>query len=358
MRTNIIISPSKLLRIELHILFWIVVLAFYTFFYGRISGDYYVTFIHLLMTLPVYLGATYFTLYHIIPKYLLQKNYRGFIISSIYTVLGAAYLELMITLLIVVFPDILGNYKTRQPFESQSLDIYLRLISIFIVVFLASCIKLLKHWYVIQRTNQLLEKEKLRAELSFLKSQINPHFLFNTLNNLYALTLKKSDNSPEVVLKLSEILDYMLYECSQKKVELKKEINLIKNYIDLESMRFGDRLTIDFQIKGNVRNVNVAPLLFFPLVENSFKHGVRNNIDSAWIKLKLNVADNSLQFEISNGKPNRKSGDEIKGGIGLENLRKRLQIIYPVHHKLIIEDTADQYSAKLKLDLSLNTARK
>ncbi len=353
MRSNILISPSKLLRVELHILFWVLIISFYTFFYGRLSGEYFVTFVHLLFTFPIYLAATYFTLYHIIPKYLLKKNYKAFIIASIYVVLGAAFLEILLTIVIIISPNLFGDYRPRHVPEFKALDIYLRLIGIFIVVFFASSIKLLKHWYVIQRTNQLLEKEKLQAELNFLKSQINPHFLFNTLNNLYSLTLKKSDSSPEVVLKLSEILDYMLYECSSEKVSLEKEISLVKNYIDLEKLRFGERFNIKLQIEGKPAGINVAPLLLFPLVENSFKHGVRRDAENSWVKIDLTVKRDEVVFEVSNKIASEKTGDNIPGGIGLENLKKRLDILYPGRHEFSIKEDSYEFKAVLKLNLGM-----
>ena len=158
-----------------------------------------------------------------------------------------------------------SQFSTR--IQPASLDIYLRLVGIYAVVFLAASIKLLKHWYTMQKKNQQLAKEKLEAELNMLKAQVHPHFLFNTLNNLYALTLKKSEKSPEVVLKLSEILDFMLYHSNKDFVELEREIKLVNNYIDLEKLRYGDRLEIDFDIEA-IPAINVQRRwLFFRLLK-------------------------------------------------------------------------------------------
>jgi two-component system LytT family sensor kinase len=352
MDARIFTNPSLPIRISLHILFWICVLLFYTFFYGRLTENYYASFIHLLFTFPIYIAATYITLYLIIPKFLLQKKYKSFFVASFYVIAGSAFLELIITIFFVINPVSFDLGKLGV-FSPKALDIYLRLVGIFIVVFFASSIKLVKYWYNIQRTNQLLVQEKLEAELSFLKSQVHPHFLFNTLNNLYALTLKKSEKSPEVVLKLSEILDYMLYECNEERVALSKEIKLIQNYISLEQLRYGGNVKIDFKVLGKSSNKSIAPLILFPFVENCFKHSVSISPNNAWIKAKLEIATDNIKFNVKNNKPAlRKQGDEISKGIGLKNVKKRLELLYSNNYKLNIDETETEYSILLKINLS------
>ena len=146
-------------------------------------------------------------------------------------------------------------------------------VAIYPVTFVAVAIKLLKYWYANQQAQQVLTQQKLQAELKFLKTQIHPHFLFNTLNNLYALTLKKSERAPEMVLKLSELINYMLYECASDDVPLTKEVKFIRNYGDIEKMRYGDKLDIDIRVTGDVNDRKIAPLVLLPFVENCFKHG-------------------------------------------------------------------------------------
>ena len=195
MTPNILTPRTLLGRISQHVLFWVFVILFYTFVYGRMTGNYYATFVHLMFTFPIYLATTYFTIYYVIPKFLFKKNYKAVIVSAIYMVLGSAFCEIMIILFFIVTPDYKWPFGNIGVLDSTMLDIYLRLIGIFIVVFFAASIKLLKYWYNSQRMNQLLAQQKLEAELNFLKSQVHPHFLFNTLNNLYALTLKKSSKA-------------------------------------------------------------------------------------------------------------------------------------------------------------------
>ena len=355
MISDYITSSSKLLRIALHIFFWICVFAFYTFFYGRLSNNFYYSFVHLIYTSPLYIGATYITLYIIIPKFLLKKRYKEFVISSVYMVLGVAYLEILIIICLIVLPVNVVPLKWSAPINLDSLDIYLRLIGIYIVVFLASSIKLLKHWYTMQKKNQQLIKEKLEAELNMLKSQVHPHFLFNTLNNLYALTLKKSDKSPDVVLKLSDILDFMLYHSNKDFVELEREIKLVNNYIDLEKLRHSDRLQIDFEIDGDTKNKHIAPMVIFPLVENCFKHGAGSTNQKSWIKLLLQISSDSLNFTAENSKINKPA--EKKGGLGLVNLRKRLDLIYPDNYELDIIETDSIFTATLNLSFDVKPKR-
>ena len=219
------------------------------------------------------------------------------------------------------------------------------------VVVGAAFIKLLIQWYNSKQQNQLLARENLETELKFLKSQIHPHFLFNTLNNLYALTLKKSDKAPETVLKLSELLDFMLYDCNASKIYLHKELQLVKNYIDLEKLRYNDDLTIQFDVMGEITKTEIAPLLILPFIENCFKHGISEQTDSSWINISLNVKNNLMTLVVENSRSTKSQEDHkgYKEGIGIENVRRRLQLLYTGKHKLEISEVDHIYSVKLEL---------
>ncbi|HEY5826526.1 MAG TPA: histidine kinase, partial [Cyclobacteriaceae bacterium] len=211
------------------------------------------------------------------------------------------------------------------------------------------------HWYrhqqsamLLEQTAKELEKEKLAAELKLLKSQINPHFLFNTLNNLYALTLNHSSKSPEVVYKLSQLMSYMLYDSNQSEVSLEKEVEYIQNYIALEKIRYSN-LDISMNVFDELKDVRIAPLLILPFVENSFKHGASSQLSSGFIRIDISVQAQTLVIKVENSKidpeiPRRPSG------IGLQNLRKRLELIYPERHTLQIFDEEDVYLVILKID--------
>jgi LytS/YehU family sensor histidine kinase len=209
-------------------------------------------------------------------------------------------------------------------------------------------------WLESQREKQELQSQTLQSELKFLKSQINPHFLFNTLNSLYALTLKKSDLAPEIVLKLSEMMRYMLYECNEREVPLSKEINYLKNYLELEKIRQGKKMNINFQMEGELANQKIAPLMFIPFIENSFKHGLSNQISNGYVDIKLKINGEKVNMNIENSKAASMPSPTGKrsGGIGLKNVRRRLNLLYPEHYKLEIEEDPNTYKVKLEIDLN------
>ena len=211
--------------------------------------------------------------------------------------------------------------------------------TIYPVLTLAVVIKWFKYWYIEHKSSQQLAQEKLQAELNFLKAQVHPHFLFNTLNNLYALTLKQSKDASEVVLKLSDLLDYMLYECNAATVPLTKEIKLVQDYIALEKIRYGKRLDIEFTTQGQPEGTMIAPMLILPFAENAFKHGVSEELDQSTIGIHLTVQQNKLTLKVQNSKSKEADQEdhfEYKEGIGLKNVSRRLELLYPQRHQLTI----------------------
>ncbi len=199
-----------------------------------------------------------------------------------------------------------------------------------------------------------IEKEKFTAEMSLLKAQINPHFLFNTLNSLYSLTLAGSKKSAEMVLRLSDLTRYMLYEASANTVSLKDEIAYIENYISIEQMRFADRLDLSFQYSGDTTDKSISPLLLLPFIENAFKHGIQDS--SGWITINLKVDDSFLYLKVDDSflylKVENSYSMPIKGkepGLGLANVKRRLELAYPGKYELNIRQSDDIYSVNLKL---------
>jgi two-component system LytT family sensor kinase len=201
-----------------------------------------------------------------------------------------------------------------------------------------------------ERLDQV-ELEKLGTEIKYLRAQINPHFLFNTLNNLYGLSLERSEKTPEIILKLSQIMDYMLYESNDLKVYLKKDINNIENYIDIERIRQGNNAEILLEVKGEITNQVIVPLILLPLVENAFKHGVNTIIRGAYMHVAIAVNGADLEINVKNNF--KKSGDEeYRDGIGLSNLQQRLDLFYPNAHTMKVDAFNDDYHVNLKLRLS------
>jgi len=194
-----------------------------------------------------------------------------------------------------------------------------------------------------------LQKEKLEAEMSFLKSQINPHFLFNALNNIYTLTVIQSDAAPDNLLKLSDMLRYMLYECKAEKVPLHKEITYIENFIDLYKLKDSSGLNIEVEIDKHRPDLMIAPLLFVPFIENAFKHSKVEDTNKGWIRIGLKVVDEKIVFEVANSKPAQTFTKDKTGGIGLQNVQRQLELMYPQKHELRIEAEGDEFRVLLEI---------
>lgn len=224
---------------------------------------------------------------------------------------------------------------------------YAFLVSSFFI-FLSTILKFVIDWFRNEKIKSHLENEKLISELAFLKSQINPHFLFNSLNNIYSLAYQKSDKTPEAVLKLSEIMRYMLYESNENTVKLDDEIRYVENYIELQKLRFKDKVYIKFEIDGDTRDKKITPLVLISFVENAFKHGIATDKDNP-LTIVLNVTSDKLFFQVINKKSNLNK-DET-GGIGLQNVKRRLDLLYKGDYRLHIEDTEAVYNCELYLDL-------
>jgi LytS/YehU family sensor histidine kinase len=207
-------------------------------------------------------------------------------------------------------------------------------------------------WFELEARKKEIENEKLSAELNFLKAQINPHFLFNTLNNLYYLAYTKSENTTEVIAKLSQMMRYMIYDSNHPQVLLSKEIDYMESYISLERLRLNNEIPIEFVIEGNVGNVLISPLIFITFLENAFKHGVSSNQPGAWVKIAIHVCDKKCIYTVTNSKiVKAKAEKEENSGIGLKNVNRRLELSYPNQYDLKVKDEDDKYMVQLKLDL-------
>jgi LytS/YehU family sensor histidine kinase len=239
------------------------------------------------------------------------------------------------------------NMEELHPSNTNALIL---IAGMYLVVFLGVAVKLVNHYNQNQVEIQILKNEKIEAELKFLKAQLHPHFLFNTLNNLYSLTLEKSNKASDVVLKLSELLDYVLYECNAEFVPIKKEVKQMENYIALEKLRYGNRLKVEFIHDQDIHENKIPPMLLMTMLENCFKHGVSKSMKQSWIKVELKEVDSELDIDISNSKENSgKQDGSNSGGIGLNNLKNRLQLIYKEQFDLEIREDDLSYVTHLKL---------
>lgn len=214
--------------------------------------------------------------------------------------------------------------------------------------FNAFFLKMIEDFFTNEKEKNELLTEKLNAEQAFLKSQLNPHFLFNTLNNIYSLTLTQSPKAPEAVLKLSELMRYMLYESNVEKISIETEVKYLKNFIELQKLRYSGQTFIDFQIAGDLYSQQISPLLLISFVENAFKHG-EVSVAFKPLIISLLLSENNLNFTVKNYKKDQNK-DEV-GGVGLANVKKRLQLIYHNQHSLEVREVDDTYFCELNLIL-------
>ena len=337
-----------------HVIFWVVFISFFALVYGSFEEDYGRQYLILLTdAVLIQIPAVYFTLYFLMPRFLFKERYTEFLTSLVLLILIFSCLAW--TNYVFIQDPIFWSDDKYEPHLWNFGKMLKSTTKIYPVLVLTVVIKWFKYWYKEQKSNQLLVEQKLKAELNFLKAQVHPHFLFNTLNNLYALTLKQSKDAPEVVLKLSDLLNYMLYECSSDEVPMEKEIKLLKDYITLEKIRYNDRLSISFNVLGKVDGMRVAPLMLLPFVENSFKHGASESMDESWISIDLELKNQRITLKIENSKSegDQRSDDfNYKEGIGLKNVQRRLELLYPEKHTLEMHDEESTFLIVLTIDLS------
>ncbi|WP_439130004.1 sensor histidine kinase [Polaribacter sp.] len=239
----------------------------------------------------------------------------------------------------------------QMPMLTKSPSIIL--VSVLLIIVLASGFKILKHSYLSSEEKKALKNKFLltqlqlkEQELRFLKMQIQPHFLFNTLNTIYGLAIQKKENAPEMILKLSNLLDYILYQVEKPKVFLEHEILHLEDYIALEKMRFHDTLQVNFTKIIENDKIQISPMLLIPFVENSFKHGVLMD-DLLKIRINLQVTITKLFFTVENSFNKEKTN--LQGGIGLKNIKKRLQMLYPQKHHLEITEKENIFKIQLEI---------
>lgn len=315
--------------------------------------------LRLVKTMTIIVVVFYFNYYVLIPYFLSKRKFKYYGLS-------------ILALLLVVFA---ASYYTELPFDNvrfehfpappdfpvnkshppKSIAISLGiLVLVTVSIAVSTGVRGTKEWFKNENQLKEIENKKLLAELSFLKAQINPHFFFNTLNGIYALARQKSDKTPEVIMMLSVLMRYIIYDAKARRVPLKKELSHISNFIDLQKIRLSEMVKIDYRIKGNPKDIMIEPLLFSVLVENAFKHGIDYSKRNT-IKIHLDIEDNMLHFIVSNPvvapkKKMTKFGDEEEG-IGLDNIKKRLELLYPNHHELIIFENQSLYTVELRLIL-------
>lgn len=289
---------------------------------------------------------SYLNYFLFIPRLLKSRNLGKYLLEFLPVFLVFMYLVLVMKQTIIGAE---GNFL--KYLHSWRFGVNIFVSALFLVVFVG-LLRFVENYFELEAKEKAFENAQLTSELRFLKAQINPHFLFNTLNNLYYLALNQSPNTPEVISKLSQMMRYLLHESNHSLVPLSKEIEYMENYISLEKLRINDEIPIDFETSGNIEGVRIAPLIIFTFLENAFKHGVSTSSKNAWLKISLGVKDKEVVFQVSNSKVSDTSKTvSDRSGIGLQNVNRRLDLAYPDRYDLKIKDSENTYSVDLKIML-------
>ncbi len=338
------------LRIFYHVSFWVVYLFLNTWLGSLFNGiDINKAFINEISVIPVKLLLTYFVFYRIIPLYL-DRDKLWKLIGLTSAAFVVAILLYRMTTEWILFP--ITNPSRNVAFFNWK-GIYLIAFDLFITVAAATTIKMIRVHYKSLEFEQELMREKLQSELNFLRAQMNPHFLFNTLNNLYGLARKKSDHTADAILMLSKIMRFMLYDCRAPRIAVADEARVIRDYIELEKLRYNERLKVQYEEHIEPPGGFIAPLLLLPFVENSFKHGAGGTTGTVEISIRLTLKDSVLDFEVHNTVDAEPVPPKSEG-IGLKNVRRQLELLYPDRHELFTGRENGSFRAHLKVRLERN----
>ncbi len=364
-----IFSDERKYRIQRHLVFWFIwwfsMGILYSFiaineasaYRARLSAS----FAEALVYLAVHMFLSYSLMYFVLPRYLLKQKYLLTTIWVIALFFITAFFSSILSITVIEWVrNSILDPSFIDPRRTVHVNIFLSLMAglrgAITIGGLACTIKLMKYWYMKEQRNLQLQKENVEAQLQLLKAQVHPHFLFNTLNNIYAYTQNTSATASSLVMGLSDMLRYMLYECNQPLVPLQKELKMLEDYIMLEKIRYDNKLDIHIDLPQKADNIFIAPLVLLPFVENCFKHGASHMLDQPWISLTITLSETKMEMKLINGKPEAGKTIQTKtNGIGIINARKRLDLLYLSKHELRINNEEDIFVVDLKLELERRT---
>ncbi|MFT6871470.1 MAG: two-component system LytT family sensor kinase [Roseivirga sp.] len=339
----------KVIIVAIHVLAWVLYMTFYRISYVQQGDNSQYETLFLLSILLTDLPFFYYYYFRAIPKLLVGRKAWKFVNISLLLSLAYPIVRYGLdTLFVIYYPDGASPLSNIATGDFNTVFGFRALAAVFIIA-MAGIGKFTFDWFENARIRRELESQNLSSELAFLKSQINPHFLFNTLNNIHTLAYKKSDGAPEAIMKLSDLMRYMIYESDMTFVPLSKEIQHLRSFIDLQELRFKTKKIVELSVVGGIGDKLIAPLLLLPFLENAFKHGDRLN-EVGTIKVRLSLAQ-GITYEVENLK-HTVGHDKVKdqtGGIGLDNIRRRLELIYPKCHTFDVDESSSHFRVKLTL---------
>lgn len=330
--------------------FWLAYFLYEWLANAAVADEYRRYFINALVIVPITFLASVFTVHVLFKKFYLKERKKefwiGFVLSMVVFVLARRAFNYYYTYPLY-YP--IGQTTTSLLFLPKVL---IEAVSTYLIVGLYSMFYFVKAWYEEQRVAQALKQEKTEAELNLLKSQVHPHFIFNTLNNIYSYAIQQNSKTPHLIHRLSSFLSYNLYDSKLHSIPLTKELEYIDSYIELERVRYGDKLDVSVNVYDKVEDFHISPLMLLPLVENCFKHGFSSSIpETCWIRIDITRQKEWLTIKIENsvGEQSEENNSGTKNGIGLENVRRRLEIIYPGSHEFRCRCERDSFLSILKL---------
>jgi two-component system sensor histidine kinase AlgZ len=345
---NFIFSPRY--RVWRHVFYWSLHTAIWAAFWVvmGIPLSYERQLLNMIMWVPAFILFGYPLVYGAIPHLLL----KGKVLAFFFLILAWGVVGLFIdagyrSYVLIPAQEAMGldNILPRGPLAFCFLCMTTSAASPMII-------KFFKLWTIKQQDWMRAQQERITAELQLLKAQVHPHFLFNTLNNIYSFSLENSPKTPQLILKLSSLLSYMLYDCKTDEVRLEKEIKIMKDYIDLERERYGNKIEISWSVEGEIKDKFIAPLLMLPFLENAFKHGTSEQIEKSWLSVDISVMHGTLKCKIANSKNEYVS--QSANGIGINNVKKRLEFIYPGKYDLRINDEGNFFVVSMMLILAVD----
>jgi two-component system, LytTR family, sensor kinase len=342
--------------IHFNVQFWLVYFLYEWLANATIDSEYRRYFINAIVIVPLTGLAAFVTVHVLFKNFYLKEKKRAF------------WICLVVSMVIFIVIRRTFNYYYTYPLyfpEGMVSMPYIFLpkliiegVNIYLIVGLYSMFYFIKAWYEEQRLAHALMQEKAEAELSLLKSQIHPHFIFNTLNNIYSYAIQKNSKTPDLIYRLSSFLSYNIYDSKSDSIPLTKELEYIRSYIELEKIRYGDRLDVSINIFNSINQFNISPLLLLPVVENCFKHGFKSMINKCWIRIDISVQQDWLTIKIENSVGSDQNGnDHYRNGIGLENVRRRMDIVYRDGYEFKTSLLAGSFFCVLKIK-NLATAHK
>ncbi|MDW3652246.1 MAG: histidine kinase [Bacteroidia bacterium] len=342
------IAPNKQISLRelfLHIAFWsIYFLAEYLTQLPHLRTEDYGSLLkYTFLNLPLLMLSAYFILYILIPRFLKQGKNQLFFLSLLILAIALFFLRIR-------WAEWINYLEHDQYINLPATKVLKNLVRDYAVIALAVCLGIIADWKKSQTQKENLIRAKAEAEVQLLKSQLHPHFLFNTLNNIYSLALSRSEKTAQSILKLTELLDYFVYRVNKEEVQLGKEVQLLENYLELEKLRYGEDLFLEVDIQIKNEFLSISPLLLLPFIENCFKHGGKGKDGIFRVNISLKQ-DEKLWLVVENSKKQYPQAKKSPGGLGLENVRQRLHLLYPGKHQLLILEREDLYRSELSLHL-------